>query len=102
MSLSVSDVRFWRCPVSEHTGVVWGGAIARCEECLMTSVLTDELIGRGQADQRQRDIDWLRFLAQKVAGEPNLLITGLPLIPTNTLERVAALLAEGPIGSEGG
>jgi len=26
----------------------------------------------------------------------------LPLIPTNTLERVAALLAEGPIGSEGG
>jgi hypothetical protein len=65
----------------------------------MTSVLTDELIGRGQADQRQRDIDWLRFLAQKVAREPNLPIMGLPLIPTNTLERVADLLAEGPIGS---
>jgi hypothetical protein len=68
----------------------------------MTSVLTDELIGRGQADQRRRDIDWLRFLAQKGAREPSLLIMGLPLIPTNTLERVAALLAEGPIGSEGG
>jgi hypothetical protein len=37
-----------------------------------------------------------------VAREPDLLIMGLPLIPTNTLERVAALLAEGPIGSEGG
>ena len=68
----------------------------------MTSALTEELIGRGQADQRRRDIDWLRFLAQKVAREPDLLILGLPLVPANTLERVAALLAEGPIGSERG
>ena len=90
MSLSVSDVRFWRCPVSDHTAVVWEGAIARCEECLMTSVLTDELIGRGQADQRQRDIDRLRFIAQKVAREPNLLITGLPSIPTRSSLRCRA------------
>jgi hypothetical protein len=102
MSLDVSDVRFWHCPVSEHTAVVWEGAIARCMECPITSAHTEELISRGQADQRQRDINWLRFLAQKVAREPDLLILGLPLVPANTLERVAVLLAEVPIGPEGG
>jgi hypothetical protein len=105
MRLGVSDVRFWHCPVSEHTAVVWEGATARCMECLMTSAHTEELISRGQADQRQRDIQWLRFLAQKVRAAPaggDILIMDLPLVPANILEKVAGLLAEGPIGPEGG
>ena len=103
MSLDVSDVRFWHCPVSEHTAVDVGKALSPgAMECPITSAHTEELISRGQADQRQRDINWLRFLAQKVAREPDLLILGLPLVPANTLERVAVLLAEVPIGPEGG
>jgi len=102
MSLDVNDVRFWHCPVSAHTAIVWEGAIARCEECSMSSVETEEITARARAEQRQLDVRWLRSLAQKARAARNsdsqLMAGDLPLVPASVLERVAALLEECPIG----
>lgn len=102
MSLSETDVIFWTCP-GGHKTVRWVGAVAFCEECPLTSEITEELVSRGRADQRRRDIEWLLFLARKVraAADVDILAIDPPLVPADTLEKVSVLLTNAPIGTEG-
>jgi len=101
--MSIGDVLFWVCPVTGHEAVVWEGAIARCEICGLTSAATDELVSRGQADQRQRDILILRGLARKIRAArevgSDIPAGDLPLVPAGVLEVAASILADAPIGT---
>lgn len=102
--MTLSDVRWWQCPVSGHKAVRWEGSIARCEICAMSSVETEEITARARAEQRQADVQWLRSLAAKVRAARNsdqIGTGGIPLVPASVLDRVAALLAECPIAPEG-
>lgn len=104
MSVNAPEVLFWQCPVKDHTAVRWEGSIACCEICGMSSVLTEELINRGRADQRQRDIQWFRVLATKVLTARDVpgngdVIMGVPALPASILARAATLLEECPIGA---
>jgi hypothetical protein len=109
MSLDTSNASnetlWWTCPVKDHKTVRWSGATAFCEECPLTSDITGELVSRGRADQRQRDVEWLLFLARKIrasrAPDSDLLAMDLPLVPASILEKVSVLLANAPIGTEG-
>jgi hypothetical protein len=100
----VADVLFWSCPCG-HTRIRWQGAVAFCEECPLTSDITEELVSRGRADQRRRDIEWLLFLARKVRAsrtpDSDILAMDLPLVPASILEKVSVLLANAPIGTDG-
>ena len=101
MSLDVNDVRFWHCPVNAHTAIVWEGAIARCEECGITSDHTSALIERGHAEQRHDDVLWLQDQARLVrtASETGSDLPVSGMIPAKVLEAVAELLAGAPIGN---
>ena len=96
-------VLFWSCPAG-HTAVLWEADQAKCLECPMTSVETEELIRRGRGEQRQQDIQWLREQARKsrAAREVGSDADGdFPLVPARVLDAVAMMLTVAPISAPG-
>jgi hypothetical protein len=110
MGLGQGDVTFWTCPNTAHTAVRAEGAVKICEVCGLTSKHTGTLIDRGQADQRQRDLLFLRDLARRIRTARELVLEGdaddgllrVPAIPALCVDAVADLLGDAPVGAPSG
>jgi hypothetical protein len=108
MGLGQGDVTFWTCPNKNHTAVRAEGAVKVCETCGITSAATEALIEMGQADQRQRDLLFLRTLARRIRAAREVILAGdatgkdlpaVPPIPAMCVDQLAAVLAGAPVGA---
>lgn len=107
MGLGQGDVTFWMCPNTGHAAIRAEGAVKVCEVCGLTSSHTGILIDRGQADQRQRDVQWLRDLARRIRAAREIFPGDIgddsslrvPAIPAMCVDAVADLLYEAPVGA---